>query len=233
MSVAAPFRRPQVEQVPVATQLIALSFASAVSGVLLDRSPQVRVVMHRTMSRAGQRYLQQASPYAGEAQLDHSRTGRIHSFSTGIMGFAAKHRKVARTRIFETEDALFKTLRSDMTRVKDGRPIEEVARSYLAIPMTNAGDEIVSVLYADSKTARLFDDTDLIIQIVGMCQGFCRLVDQATKDPLPRTENFAPDDSAPVFDEDDVYGNFQEVIDDIPIPKYGDSKALNFEAFSN
>lgn len=228
MATVAPFRQAAVEPVPAATQLAALSFVSGVSGVLHGRSDRFRVVLHRVLSRAGKSYLQQASPYAGMETLDHSLAGRVLPLSTGVVGFAWKNGKIARTRDLAAPE-LEAALPADMAHVGDKRDLADVARSYLAVPMLGPDGQSTTILYADTHTVGLFADDVLVALIASMAQGFCTVMDQMTTKPLSSIQNYELEKGAPVLEEENVYEHLQELVPAIPVPRYSSVRLLNLQ----
>lgn len=229
MKVEEPFRPAEIEAVPPATEQATLVFSAAVSGVLREIAPRVRVTILRVLTRSGRSYFQQTAPYAGGEALDHSRSGRVFSFSTGIMGLAVKNKQVARTRIFPSLAELENAIEADMRRVGDPRALDQVARSYLAIPMLGATGSAVTTLYADAMQPNVFDNKKTVALIVAMCDGFCRVADQLSESPIAHIENFSIEIGTPVKDNEDVYDNVQELLPDIKVPQFDRMDYLNFQ----
>ena len=100
------------EPVPAATQLAVLPFLSAVDGLLrrpLD-VPDLRITVHRAMSREGQGYLQQMCGYLRRDGLEVQGAGRIFPVSEGIMGAAYETGRVWRTRSYDDHAAFLADL---------------------------------------------------------------------------------------------------------------------------
>lgn len=232
MEPLTQFRPAKIEPAPSATQLAALSFASAISGMLSIRGRKVRVVLHRVINRLGIAYLQQTSPYAGTDRLDHSTAGRVFSFTTGVMGYALLHKQIAHTRKFQTVEELEGRLRADMKLVDDKRSFEIVARSYLAIPMLGADEEVATLLYADSMQPGVFANASQVKTLRDICQGFCNTIDQMVVAPLPYIENFPMQEARPAKDAVDVYPSVQELLPSIKVPRYKSLLSFNLETKS-
>ena len=76
MTKADPYGNP--EPVPPASQLAVLPFLAAVDGYLREDEdvPDLRITVHRAMSREGRGYLQQVCAYrAGRGNLDRTISG--------------------------------------------------------------------------------------------------------------------------------------------------------------
>ncbi|HMV59221.1 MAG TPA: hypothetical protein PKD38_18665 [Nitrospira sp.] len=221
------------EPVPGATQLAALPFSAAVVGCLEHHGvkDKNRVVLHRTVTREGGEYLQQVSSYVGSG-YDPRQAGRMNAVTTGIIGKAYALQKILRTRHYPSSKALLEDLRKDMDEIKDKRPIASVARSYLAVPMISSTGSIVSVFYADTFTVNAFANDGLVKCIVEMCRGFCGIMDELARIPLPGIKNYELTPGKPVEDLATVYPRLQRVLEDWEIPRFNHMSYLNLEAGS-
>ena len=219
------------EPVPAASQLTALPFAAAVAGHIENHHKPsfLRVVMHRVMSRDGAGYIQQVSPYLGSPQYEPARAGRILPVTTGVIGNAMKTKSVVRTRHYADVRKLLADLKADMKSTNDTRSIDDVAKSYLAIPMLSARDEVITILYADTHTPNVFAKDALVDDILGMCCGFCALIDHLSEHPLSQIKNYPMEPGVPVTDDPTVYPRLQEVLKR-PVPHYQALRSFNFEA---
>lgn len=234
MAPALPFeptgRKTHPEPVPGASQLAALPFTTAVAGYLRNFGidDRTRIVLHRTVSREGGEYLQQLSAYAGQI-YDPSSAGRMNAVTSGIIGKAYAQQKIIRTRRYADHDKLLQDLRDDMADVGDGRDIEQVARSYLAIPMISPIGAVAAILYADTFTVNAFASDERLNCIISMCREFCTLLDAITKQPLPGIRNYELSPGRPVEDLATMYPRLQEVLEDPP-PMFLHLRSFNFEA---
>lgn len=226
------------EPVPGASQFAVLPFLAAVEGYLRGRSSgmahgggprDLRVVLHRVMSRNGQGYLQQASAYVGERTYDPTRAGRIYPVTDGIMGRAYKSRKVQRTRPFPSEADLLEALATDMAAQGDTTPMADVGKSYLAIPLLGPDGSPVAILFGDSKQYGLFADDSIIQDVVAMCHGFCRILDELATRPVSGIRNYPLEPGVPVEAQETVFATLQAEFE-TDAPRFTQVNSLNFEA---
>ena len=192
-------QRPDVsypEPVPAATQLAVLPFLAGVDGFLRGPAdvPDLRITIHRAMSREGEGYLQQMCGYIRADGVDFQSAGRTFRMDHGIIGAAFESGSVWRTRRYDDVASLLKDLSDDMKTAGDTRALESVAKSYLAIPFLGPVHEgkqepreIVTILYADCGVFNFFADGDRVRHLVEMCEGFCRLFDSLQRCPFPKS----------------------------------------------
>lgn len=214
-----------------ATQLAALPFLAAVDGYLRrERSPPaLRLTLHRVMSRHGSGYLQQVTAYLGDTPYEPAKAGRVFPVTEGIMGRAFKDRKVLRTGWRDTEASLLSDLARDMAATGDTRDIEKVATAYLAIPFVFQKSDVVAILYADARQRNLFADDHLIKEVMALCDGFCRALDELISSPLPGIRNYRLEQGQLVKGVETVYPQLQEPFDLRPVPRFQRLRSLNFE----
>lgn len=221
------------EPVPPASQLAVLPFLAAVSGFLrAGREVQdLRITIHRVMSREGQGYLQQLCGYVDETGLDwRGKVGRTFPVNEGIMGAAYGSKLVWRTKHFSSREELILQMQRDMKAVGDGRDPNSVAISYLAIPFLNSKLEPTLILYADCKVLNFFADNARVRNVVSMCNGICRLFDWLQKEPFPSLRNFPLQMGKPVQGARTLYISIQESLNDMKPPQFQEVSSLNYEA---
>lgn len=230
-----PFSKQQMhEPLSAATQFAAMPFAGAVAGWLKEAhaATSLRVVLHRTILRHGKVFLQQTSPYLGDVSFDPLSAGRVLRVNEGILGHAFTHKKVARTRYYADEEELLQELESDMRSKGDDRAVVDVAKAYIAIPITTSSDNVAVVLFADARTPNLFADDKVVQQLVGMCRGFCAAMDMIVDHGPERIRNVAFQNGEPaIAGRDTVYAHIQELVE-IPVPQFQKLNTFNFEILS-
>jgi hypothetical protein len=212
------------EPVPPASQLAVLPFLAAVQG-FLAASPvaDLRLTIHRVMYREGQEFLQQVCPYLPLTESTKASGGRIFPVDTGIMGASYEHKKLFRTRHFETDQALQDALRNDVD-LKDAN----VKKSWIAIPFLGPDDQIVLILFADCNTLNFFADNDRVKQVVAMSNGFCRLHDYLQDSPFTNLRNFPLQKGQPNREGRGAYSVQQPV--ELDLPKFRNLTSFNYEA---
>ena len=220
------------EPVPAATQLAVLPFLGAVDGLLRRplNVPDLRITVHRAMSREGQGYLQQMCGYLRRDGVDVQGAGRIFPVNEGIMGAAYETGQVWRTRSYADHAALLADLVEDMANAGDTGSPDEVAKSYLAVPFLGPENEVVMILYADCNELNFFADDDQVRHVVEMCEGFCRLFDWMQKCPFPNLRNFPLQKGTPVSGDRTVYPKLQEEMQSLSPPRFSDVPSFNYEA---
>jgi hypothetical protein len=220
------------EPIPGATQLAALPFLAAVDGYLRrDNSPNdLRVTLHRVMSRHGAGYLQQVAPYVGTVAYRPATAGRVYPVTQGIIGRAYKDHQVLRTGKRDNELSLLADLKDDMAATGDTRDPAAVATSYLAIPLLFGDTEVVAILYAEARQFNLFADDQLVRNVMALCDGFCRTFDEIIGSPLTGIRNYRLEPGQPVTDVETVYPKLQENVDLRPVPRFQKLRSFNFEA---
>ena len=219
------------EPIPGATQLAALPFLSAVEGYLRREMPpgSLRLTLHRVMSRNSEGYLQQVSPYVGTTPYKPASAGRVFPVTQGIIGRAYKTKKAARTRKYDNEVALLADIKNDMHETGDRRDINDVATTYVAIPLLFGASDVVAILYAEAKQFNLFANDELVLDIMALCDGFCRVLDELTISPLGGIKNFRLEQGKPITEPETVYPRVQETIDLRPVPSFQKLRSFNFE----
>ncbi|GAB0118583.1 hypothetical protein [Acidisoma sp. 7E03] len=220
------------EPIPGGTQLAALPFLAAVEGYLRKEATPaaLRLTLHRVMSRNGGGYLQQVTAYLGTSEYQPASAGRVFPVTTGIIGHAYRDRRVTRTRKYESELELRGDLKSDMEATGDSRDISGIATSYVAIPfLFDSSDEVVAILYAEAQQFNLFADDRLMLDIMALCDGFCRALDALTDFPLPGIRNFQLEPGKPVSEAETKYPRLQETIDLRPVPSFQRLRSFNFQ----
>ena len=226
MQVEREYLNP--EPVPHASQLAVLPFLAGVRGFLQD-GKDIRVVMHRAMSREGKGYLQQVCNDVGPTETDpYAGVGRLWHINYGIIGMAYGTKAISRTKKFSDEGALRAALQADMDKVGDKGSIKQL--SWLAIPLIGASGVPVLILFADTFTFNFFADDARIKAVVDMCNGFCRLVDGLEESPFPRLRNFALKPGAMVEGPPSVYSSVQEPLEGWTLPAFRRLESFNYDA---
>jgi hypothetical protein len=218
------------EPVPPVSQLCALPFVATVAGYLnsLPKVGAVRVTLHRVMTRDGAAYLQQICSYAGST-FDHGLAGRLFPVTEGIIGKAFAERGTFRTKCYETEDLWRTDYRLDRADVGENGEEPAQAKSYLAVPFLNAaGDTAVCILYADVVGLGVFAAGDTLQIILGLSNGFCSLLDDLSKAPLPRIRNYPLPEGKPVTGSKTVYRRLQERVQNVESPRFQSLTSFNF-----
>jgi hypothetical protein len=224
MTKADPYGNP--EPVPPASQLAVLPFLAAVNGYLSEDKdvPDLRITVHRAMSREGRGYLQQVCAYLRQDGGDwRGKVGRTFAVDTGIIGAAYESGKVWRTKRFKDVRALHAALK------KDNVSLDTVAQSWLAVPFLGPQDQVVLILYADCNKLNFFADDGRVRRIVAMSKGFCRLLDWLQKDPFENLRNFPLERGEPVRGIGGLY-SFQEALPNIGSPRFSLVPSFNYEA---
>ena len=211
------------EPVPPASQLAVLPFLAAVQGFLAASDVvDLRLTIHRVMSREGGEFLQQVSPYLPLAKTVKPTEGRIFPVDKGIMGAAYEHKKLFRTRSFPSDQALQDALSEDLI-LKDATK----AKSWMALPFLGPSGEVVLILFADCNTLNFFADDDRVTQIVAMCEGFCRLHDYLQGFPFTNLQNFPLQKGNPNREGGKAYSVQEQV--DIVLPRFQNLTSFNYE----
>lgn len=219
------------EPVPPVSQLCALSFVSGVTGYLVDTLslPEVRVTLHRSMTRDGKGYLQQLCAYGPvEASLDHRAAGRMFTVTTGIMGKAYADLRVVRTRRYASEKDWRAHHRADCEKLGEVSTPEDRIRSYLAVPfLAPSGGTCVCVLYVEVSALNAFVEGNSLQGVMGMCHGFRRLLDGLDSSPLPKVRNYPLPQGEPFRAQQTVYPRLQEALDNLAPPQFEHLPSLN------
>ncbi|TAX24985.1 hypothetical protein [Rhizobium leguminosarum] len=212
------------EPVPPASQLAVLPFLAAMQGFLTASDvDDLRLTIHRVMSREEQEFLQQVSPYLPLTKTAKPTDGRIFSVDTGIMGAAYEHKKLFRTRYFPSDQALQDALREDVI-LKDATK----AKSWIALPFLGPSGQVVLILFADCDTLNFFADDLRVTQMAAMCEGFCRLQDYLQDSPFANLRNFPLQKGDPNRDGGKAYSVQEQV--DIELPRFQNLTSFNYEA---
>jgi hypothetical protein len=224
---------PSPEPVPHASQLAVMPFLAAVEGFLRGSIPKMdlRLTIHRVMSREREVYLQQVCDYLGPGRTeDRAGAGRMFPVNRGIIGAAFASGRVWRTRHYATEGELRAILAKDMEKTGDTRDPGAVRLSYLAVPFLGPGGQPVLVLFADTFDFDFFADNARITAVVDMCSGFCRLIDALEERPFPTLRNYAFAAGKPVTGSRTLYPTMQEEISKPRAPRVKNVKSFNYEA---
>ncbi|UPJ47660.1 hypothetical protein IVB30_30995 [Bradyrhizobium sp. 200] len=224
MTKADPYGNP--EPVPPASQLAVLPFLAAVDGYLREDQdvPDLRITVHRAMSREGRDYLQQVCAYLRKDGGDwRGKVGRTFAVDTGIIGAAYESGQLWRTKRFKDARGLHAALK------KDSLSSDTVAQSWLAVPFLGPQDQVVLILYADCNKLNFFADDARVKRIVAMSKGFCRLLDWLQKDPFENLRNFPLQKGDPVKGVGGVY-SVQQAVLNIGPPRFSSVPSFNYEA---
>lgn len=119
-----------------------------------------------------------------------------------------------------------------MKETDDTRHRSKVARSYVAIPFLGPGDEVVTILFADTHEENFFSDDDRLRKLKAMCDSFCRLFDYLQDEPFAKLRNFPLLSGEPSEAKPTVYGRLQEGIDWLDPPRFKNITSFNYEASS-
>jgi hypothetical protein len=228
--------RPEVtfsEPVPAATQLAALPFLSAIEGYLRGESSdiQLRITLHRVMSREDQQYLQQVSDYIGsERGIDRGGGGRMFKVDVGIIGAAYERAAIFRTKHHADDESFYEALRTDMLSQGDTGDPRAQRRSWMAIPFLGPDSKPVLILFADASELNFFSDSNRTKTLVDMCWGFCRLIDALVERPFPTLRNFPFTPGEQVTGGRTLYESVQEQVEGVAVPRFRHMRSFNFEA---
>jgi hypothetical protein len=214
------------EPVPPASQLAVLPFLAAVDGYLREDGgvPELRITMHRAVSREGDGYLQQVCAYLQESGVNARGTvGRFFPVNDRIIGAAYGSGKVWRTRHYESVDAIHEDMRKS-----EERDLGKIPISYLAIPFLGPQKQVVLILYADSSELNFFANDDRVGRLVAMCNGLCRLFDGLQKEPFPTLRNFPLQRGEPITGNAGLYDIHEPL--SMATPKFAEVFSFNYEA---
>lgn len=228
--MAGPAQYENPEPVPPASQLCALPFAAGVAGYLTDALglANSRVTLHRIMTRDEDAYLQQICSYAG-SDFEHSRAGRLFAVTEGIIGKAFSERAIVRTRHFDAENEWWSAYKADRVEVNDTTEAFRQVVSYLAVPfLAPAEDAVVCVLYAEAGGFNVFSQSDKLRVVIGMCEGYCRMLDALIGSPLPRVRNYPLPAGKPVCRTVNAYPRLQETVAEPRPPRFRFLRSFNF-----
>ncbi|MDX0722666.1 hypothetical protein GOD64_28300 [Sinorhizobium medicae] len=216
--------RNNPEPVPPASQMAVLPFLAGVQGLLsASNVANLRLTIHRVMYREGQEFLQQVCPYLPFTAASNGTGGRIFPVNTGIMGAAYEHKKLFRTRRFNTIKALEESLRADPSMCD-----AKTTKSWVAIPFLGPDSQVVLILYATCETFNFFADEARIEQMVAMANGFCRLHDFLQDSPFANLRNFPLQKGEPNRSGGGLY-DVQEPVD-LELPRFQSLTSFNYEA---
>ncbi len=220
------------EPVSPSSQLAVLPFLAGVEGFLTQgqKDAKFRITMHRTIVREGSGYLQQLCTYLGPAGQDQSKVGRMFPVTEGIIGSAFDKRKIRRTKKYSNLADLQNDLKKDMRDTNDGRNINDVAKSFVAIPFLGLENQVVLILYAESYQLNFFADDKRIRNLLSMCMGFCRLFEWLeTERGFPHLRNFPLQKGKPMEGAPTVYRRIQETVK-LPVPRFQRLTSFNYES---
>jgi hypothetical protein len=172
-----PYLNP--EPVPPATQLALLPFIAAVDGFLRQeyKTPELKITVHRAISRQKKGYLQQVCAYLNDKGADGRGVGRIFPVDEGVIGAAFGNQRIWRTKAYNNDADFENDLRQSMPASGDNRTPADVEWSYLAIPFLGPQDQVVLILYGACAQLNFFADDARLVHVVAMCKGFCRMFD--------------------------------------------------------
>jgi hypothetical protein len=219
------------EPLPPASELAVTAFLSALQGYieLKGGSKALRLTLQRAMAVDGKRYLQQLSEYLGEGGKG-GEGGRIFPVTTGAMGEAYRLKRIVRTKDYPDEASLKADIAADMTRLQDERSVEDVALSYLAIPVLDrSGEEAVAIVYADTKAFNFFAEDEHVANIRAMTETFARFVDRLNESAIPRIRNFPLPPGVEVAEEPTIFRSVQEALESPAPPSFRTLSSFNFE----
>ena len=220
------------EPVPYTSQFAVLPFLAAVEGILKQRvgDSKLRITVHRITTWEGNGYFQQLCTYFGNVPKDQKLVGRMLPVTTGIIGYAFEQKKIARTKQYDTRDALLADLAIDMKKNKETGNPQTTPPSYLAVPFLGIQNEIVLVLYAECAEFNFFANDAIIDTVNSMCHGFCALYDWLQeKDPFPTIRNYPLRKGNPIKRTPTVYSHLQETLD-WTVPTFRRLASFNYEA---
>lgn len=229
------------EPVPELTQLLSMTFVSAVTGYLTThkaKSP-FRMTLHRSVERAGIGWLQQISPYAERlcgasneyrTEIRTHGEGRFFPVDSGIMGMAYQTKAIWRTRFYKDHALLEEELIAARTRLREAPSLVNApARSWFAIPFVTKTGPVALVLFGESNEQNFFADDALVNSVIGMSIGFAALIDSLEMTPLRRTRNFPIMQAEPA---EGGVGSYKEVHEQLvqKAPQLAIASSFNFEA---
>lgn len=218
------------EPVPAATQLALVAFNSAIDGYLRGSGTVegLRTTIHRTMSRNGKEYLQQACAYAPMNQDWKKQVGRVFPVTVGILGAAYSTGRLWRTRKFEDVSSLKEALAQDMSATGDSRSVDEVGLSYLAIPFVGPTSSPVLILYSECKTFNFFAEESRVKSVAAICESFCCTFDWIEKEKTLGIRNYPLGIGNPHIETPTLYGTVQEELSLTP-PRFSAIEIFNFD----
>ncbi|RWF58944.1 MAG: hypothetical protein EOS50_01575 [Mesorhizobium sp.] len=225
-----PLQYENPEPVPPVSQLLALPFVSAVAGYLVNTAGcgNVRVTLHRLLTRDGLSYLQQICSYAGDG-FDHAKAGRLFIADEGIIGAAFADKVIVRTRRYDNEADWWRDYREDRKQVNDQRPELEHPVSFLALPFLDAaGTAVACILFAEVGGLNGFAGGSSLDVVLGMSRGYIELLDNLASRPLPRVRNYPLPIGRPVGGFSTVYPRLQESVKDREPPRLAHLTSFNF-----
>lgn len=218
------------EPVPPVSQLYALPFVAGIWGYLEKalEYERCRVTLHRVMNRDGKVYLQQVCSYA-EAQLDHSKAGRLFKVREGIIGKAFSERLIFRTKQLNNDEEWWVAYEQDRKDIGETAQALKSVVSWLAIPLlSNDTNQPVCILYAEAGGLNAFSDATRLKTIAGMCYGYCGVLDGLVGNRLPRFRNYPLPAGVPVEGVVTGYPRLQEAVQDPQPPKLYALESFNF-----
>lgn len=216
------------EPVPEVSQLLASSFLGGLSGALkADGEANFKCTLHRIMSRAGHAYLQQVCGYFPSSRFKESDVGRIFDVDTGIMGKAFQTTQTWRTKHFPNSSKYEENLAAAMKRASDPSLIEDVGRSWLAVPLLNTHGDPVLIFYAESKAVNYFASDYVVDAILRACGGFTATLNILAKSDIGVAKNYPLNRGELALGKGGAY-DVHESYTGGPVPNALDFESYNF-----
>lgn len=215
------------EPLPPASELAAIAFLAGVEGYIVRQGGEagLRLTMHRTVTIAGKRFIQQVGDYLG-AKETQIGGGRVFPVTLGAMGEAYRLRRIVRTRHYADLDSLRDDIARELKDQGKAPDVEAVALSYLAVPILGKDEGITCIIYADTKSFNFFADDERVETIVAMARSFASLIEERA---IPRIQNFPQ----PFGEEEQsiptVYRRVQEDLESPLPPRFRKMSSFNFE----
>jgi hypothetical protein len=218
------------EPVPSASQVVVLPFLAALEGLIKDQTTSTfRLTMHRVATWESQGHFQQLCTYLGSGPKDQGTVGRMLPVTTGIIGYAFEHKKIARTKRYASNELLLADLAEDMKANRETGQPEQTPPSYLAIPFVGSENEVILVLYADCREFNFFANNQLVNKLAAMCRSLASLFDWLQEsEALPTIQNFPLEKGTPIKSAPTVYRRLQELVE-IPVPRFKTVNSFNYE----
>ncbi|MBJ2160263.1 hypothetical protein [Variovorax sp. IB41] len=213
------------EPVPEVTQFSLLAFLSALVGYLHSDTPQYsdfKLTIHRIVVHAETAFLQQACGYLSPSEYQPTMAGRIFKGNHGITGKALMEKKTWRTRRYASQALLEQDLVLDITDSGDFHAIEDLPRSWLAVPLLNIKNEVVLIVFGESKHFNFFADDGRVVAIQNMVTAFGNMNARMETSLMERVKNFSVERTPFTYENADAYRRIHE--------DFGNSAASLMEA---
>jgi hypothetical protein len=184
--------REPIEFVPPATLMIASTFVSTVSDILIQlhqgtdsREREFRITLHRILDIRGEIFFQQVAYYAGNAgtRLNGS-PGRVFPIETGLVGLVCRRgAPIAATK--KTKGDWERLWNALALTEHDAKPVDPKVSAIMGcpffVPSENATQRHVGlVLFIDSERANFFTDS-ILETIFAASAGFVHNLDERVK----------------------------------------------------